>query len=74
MTTTKTTDHGLTHEQVSTLADGATVWFTNHPCREAVEVTYIRGNSEGNIRFPDGYVLSAFADELSMAARSGLGA
>jgi len=67
------TDHGLTRDQEADLYDGQLVYFTNHPCREAVAVTYVRGQLD-NIRFASGATLCAFSDELSLAPRSGLGA
>jgi hypothetical protein len=69
------TDHGLTNEELAQLPTGLTVYFTNHPCRFSVAVTYV--GPRGLIEFtrPSGETtqLHAFADELSMEPREGLG-
>lgn len=64
-------DHGLTDAALADVAVGTVLHFTNHPCRPSRPVTY--AGPRGRVILANGDELYAFADELSLAPRDGLG-
>lgn len=65
------TDHGMTNAELSALPVGTELHFTNWPGVPSKPVTLV--SASGEIRFPSGIQLYAFADELSREPRAGLG-
>lgn len=64
-------DHGLEIAELHALPQGTKLHFTNWPGKASVPVTLL--NRDGCVEFENGRELYAFADELSMEPRSGLG-
>ena len=64
--------HELTRAELDRIPDGARLHWTNWPGKPSVPVTRVTREEDGNIRFADGRLLCAFADELTLRPRRGL--